>query len=81
MTAEEKELSKQQKTLDPAGHGGILLPVQKVERPSAQGEVAELKTFSIFLTARRGQTWTVRIATEFLKQHNTVSNYSLPNLP
>ena len=39
------------------------------------------KTFSIFLTARRGQTWPVRIATEFLKQHNTVSNYSWLNLP
>ena len=40
-----------------------------------------LTTFSFFLTARRGQIWPVWIATELLKQHNTVSNYSWPNLP
>ena len=40
-----------------------------------------LTTFSFFLTPRLGQTWPVSIETEFLKQHNTVSNYSLPNLP
>ena len=80
MTAEEKELSKQQKTLGAIAH----LTLQDMEGYSCLYRRLNdlvLTTFSIFFTARRGQTWPVRIGTEVFKQHNTVSNYNLPKLP
>ena len=66
-----------------AKDGGISSPLNRKERSCLYKGLngLMLTTFSFFLTARRGQTWPVRRATEFLKQHNTVSNYSLPNLP
>ena len=80
MTAEEKDLSKQQETLGAIAN----LTLQDMEGYSCLYRRLNdlvLTTFSIFFTARQGQTWPVRIATELLKQHNTVSNYSWPNLP
>ena len=66
MTAEEKELSKQQKTLGAIAH----LTLQDMEGYSCLYRRLNdlvLTTFSIFFTARRGQTWPVRIGTEVFK--------------